>query len=101
MDAVAAERRQQHRRQAGGAQQWAGRHVITIGAQHGHARQVLRGHGDDKQWNADADDRGQGEARRGPFRHRQLQLEVLEIEQAEKCGQHAADNQRRQHGVPR
>ena len=50
------------------------RKVIARCADHRNARQVLRGHGDDKQGNGQTDGGGQAELRRREYRHGQLQL---------------------------
>ena len=99
VDPVRAEWCQQQRGKAGGRNQWRGRHLVAIGAQHGHAGHVLRGHGHHEQRDADADGGGQREARRGPHRGGHLQLETAEVQQAQGTGQRSADQQCGQHAV--
>ncbi|MNP14539.1 hypothetical protein D3C76_1068690 [compost metagenome] len=101
VDPVRAERCQQQRGKAGGRDQRRGRHLVAVGAQHGHAGHVLRGHGHHEQRNADADGCRQREAWCGPHRLGHFQVEAAEVQQAQGAGQCRAHQQRGQHAVTR
>ncbi|MNJ46231.1 hypothetical protein D3C77_413570 [compost metagenome] len=99
VDAVGAERRQYQRGQARYRDQWGGGHLITIGAQHGNAGHVLRGHGDHEQRNADADGGCQGKARGGPYRCCHFKAETAEVQQAQGAGERGTEQQGGEHGI--
>ena len=64
VDGVAAERRGENGEEPGRRDQRPGRRLVVIGREHRHARQVLRGHGDDEQRQRQRDDRLEREGRR-------------------------------------
>ena len=67
--------------------------MIAIGAQYRHARYVLRGHGDNEQRNADAEQRLNRQCGRGPDRLRQRPVELLQMQLPGQCRHQHADQQ--------
>ncbi len=100
-DAVRAEGGGQKAQQARGGHEARGRRPVAGGLQNGQARQVLRGHGDDKEGNAQADRRLRAEGGRRPYEFGQAPVQLVDLHEAH-CGRHGhCHGHHHQHGVAR